>query len=53
MVNRCGPMSPGDLEEVRRFGAFLRASHGADEDEKRRLYLEHYPECDEEADDRV
>lgn len=38
-------MSPEDLEEVRRFGAFLRASHGADEDEKQRIYLEHYPEA--------
>lgn len=40
---RCDPLSPGDLEEVRRFGAFLRASHGADEAEKRRI--EHYPEA--------
>lgn len=36
--------SEGDLEEVRRFGEFLRAAVGLDEAAKARLYLEHYPE---------
>lgn len=40
-----GTISAADLDEVRRFGAFLRASHGVDDEaEKARIYLEHYPE---------
>ncbi len=40
-----GALHPGDLDEVRRFGDFLRATHGVDDpDEKARIYLEHYPE---------
>lgn len=40
-----GTLHPDDLDELRRFGAFLRATGAVtDEAEKRRIYLEHYPE---------